>query len=77
MSPVGKVVAENLMNKIHDYVVGAGSSATALAARLSEDPNVSVLLPEAGGPEPAPINGAEKVPLEGQKMIDRVRNTLG
>ncbi len=58
------------MNNSFDYiVVGAGSAGCVLAARLTEDPNISVCLLEAGGPDKsvlihAPIGVAAMLPTK-------------
>ena len=43
---------KKILENTFDYIiVGAGSAGCALAARLSENPNISVCLLEAGGPD--------------------------
>src|SRR6185369_2442355 len=42
------------MNEFDYVIVGAGSAGCVLAARLSENPDVTVALVEAGGPDTAP-----------------------
>ena len=55
-----------MVTKAYDYIIaGAGSAGCALATRLSEDPDVSILLIEAGGSDWHPLF---KVPAGFAKM---------
>ena len=62
-------------NKEFDYiVVGAGSAGCIVAARLTEDPNVKVLILEAGGKDTDPLI---RIPLGLGKMHEGRKHDWG
>ena len=59
--------AEDFTSKSYDYVIcGGGTAGLVIAARLTEDPNVTVAILEAGG------NGLNDIMIDGPNLFTQL-----
>lgn len=59
--------AKDFASKSYDYVVcGGGTAGLVIAARLTEDPNVTVAILEAGG------NGLDDIMIDGPNLFTQL-----
>lgn len=54
LSPDGELMSESMRSRYDFIVCGGGTTGSVVARRLAEDPNVSILLIEAGGSDCVP-----------------------